>query len=489
MRRSGLALFSLLLFAFPSLAQRTPHAPVNCVQLLLWESSGTALDSLRRVIAERGVTLTSDSGNTLQSSDLEPEFLHFLRTIQSPGDRGTPCLGEAAKIGRLIRQKNFEEAETILRKALKKTSDELTPDQSAAIHFALGFIRQAQGDWDGAFDQYTESRQNDPGFPETRNRLAAVLIHSDDGFNAIAEARTALSMDPKNSEAYDALGLGLQLDGDDEAALHAFRESLARHPNNAVVYYHIGQALQDEDETQAAMAAYRSSLRLDPAMWEAHSGLAQTLHGLGKLDEAIAEYREAKRVAPREASVRNSLGNAYNDKHEYDAAIAEFRELFRMSPDFRSGRQELAKALLSKGDLQSAIPELKLALLQNPTASAVHRILGQVFMETDQPKEGLRELRIAAELDPHSALAHHCLGTALFEVQNFTAAAKELREALRLEPSADNHYFLAACLMSMEHDDEALAELEIASSMKPERQLFRARKEELMKSISQGHAQ
>jgi Flp pilus assembly protein TadD len=110
-------------------------------------------------------------------------------------------------------------------------------------------------------------------------------------------------------------------------------------------------------------------------------------------------------------------------------------------------------------------------------------------METDQPKEGLRELRIAAQLDPDSALVHHCLGTALFEVQNFDAAVKELREAVRLEPSADNHYFLAACLMSMDRDDEALSELEIASSMKPEQQLFRARKEELMKSMAQSHVQ
>jgi Flp pilus assembly protein TadD len=61
------------------------------------------------------------------------------------------------------------------------------------------------------------------------------------------------------------------------------------------------------------------------------------------------------------------------------------------------------------------------------------------------------------------------------------AAEKEFREALRLNNSPDNHYALAACLMNLHRDDEALAELETAARLDPERQLYRARRDELRK--------
>jgi tetratricopeptide (TPR) repeat protein len=77
------------------------------------------------------------------------------------------------------------------------------------------------------------------------------------------------------------------------------------------------------------------------------------------------------------------------------------------------------------------------------------------------------------------------LGTALFQQGQLHPAEKEFREALRLNASADNHYSLAACLMGMDRYDEALAELESAYRMAPDKQLYRARREELIKLMKE----
>ena len=69
----------------------------------------------------------------------------------------------------------------------------------------------------------------------------------------------------------------------------------------------------------------------------------------------------------------------------------------------------------------------------------------------------------------------------LFRQQQLAAAEKEFREALRLNASPDNHYALAACLMTMDRYEEALAELESAARLDPERKLYRARRDELIK--------
>jgi tetratricopeptide (TPR) repeat protein len=122
---------------------------------------------------------------------------------------------------------------------------------------------------------------------------------------------------------------------------------------------------------------------------------------------------------------------------------------------------------------------------QNPTGSTEHRILGQALLLDSKPAEALRELRLAVSLNPDSDVAHHLLGTVLFQQQELHAAEKEFREALRVNASADNHYSLAACLMSMDRYDEALSELEMASRMDPERTLYRARREELLKLMKE----
>jgi tetratricopeptide (TPR) repeat protein len=140
---------------------------------------------------------------------------------------------------------------------------------------------------------------------------------------------------------------------------------------------------------------------------------------------------------------------------------------------------------MSKKDYGSAINELQLAVRQNPNGSAEHRTLGEALLLNNKLEEGVRELRLAVALNPDSDASHHVLGTALFQQQQLQAAEKEFREALRLNNSPDNHYSLAACLMNMHRDEEALSELETAARLDPERKLYRARRDELLKLMKQ----
>jgi len=122
---------------------------------------------------------------------------------------------------------------------------------------------------------------------------------------------------------------------------------------------------------------------------------------------------------------------------------------------------------------------------QNPTDSTGHRMLGDALVLQDQLEDGIRELRLAVTLDPDSAAAHQGLGTALFRSQQLPAAEKEFREALRLNDSPENHFSLAACLMTMDRYEEALAELDAATRLDPQRTLYRARREELLKLMKE----
>jgi superkiller protein 3 len=486
--------------------------PVNTTQLAAWLIGGVPSTRLARLVAERGLaTLPTNSelrqiesvaadgeANGEANGGANKDLLRVLSSGNAQSAKVGPAIPAALlKAASATHQQNFHEAEADLREALSSAmpiSEAVTSDgEKSALHFALGVILRQQEKWDEALDELTHATQLMPDLPENHSALAYLFYWMEDGPNAIAEARTALSIDPRNAEAYQFLGLALYSSGEYEAAVHAYYESLARNGGNdagndsasADTYYDMGIALHAEGNLPRAIAAYEQAIRLRPAFWEAHANLGLILHEEGNLNQAVAEYRTAKKIAPGEASVRNNLGNTYCDQGNFDSAIAELRTLYRDHPEWQQGHACLASAYMAKKNYGSAVNELRLALQQNPTGSTEHRILGQALLLDDQPEEALRELRLAVSLNPDSDLAHHLLGTVLFQQNQLQAAEREFREALRVNASADNHYSLAACLMTMDRYDEALAELETASRLDPERTLYRARREELLKLMKE----
>jgi tetratricopeptide (TPR) repeat protein len=475
-KHKGLSVFLFLMLGMLP-ATAGDSQPVSSTQLTAWLTAGVPSARLVRLVKERGIA-SAPGKDQLRQLEFAGADAKLVRAITE----SKPLTANSSEIPALLlhaaahaHAQRFHEAELTLRQVL--TSD----PENASLHFALGTMLRQQERWDDAFDEITASAQLMPDFPENHSSLAYIFYRLDDGPNAIAEARTALSMDPQNAEAYQILGLGHYSSGQYIPAVHAFMESLARDPENPDTYYDLGITLHAGGNLTAAMDAYRHAIHLHPAFWQAHSNLALILHEENKLDEALAEYREAKRLAPEEASVRNNLGNTYCDKGNFDEAMQEMRELYRRHPEWQQGHSCLARAYMSKKDYAGAISELQLAVQQNPNGSMEHRTLGEALLLDEKLTEGLRELRLAVSLNPDSDAAHHVLGTALFQQQQLASAEKEFREALRLNNSPDNHYALAACLMTMDRYEEALTELETASRLDPERKLYRARREELLK--------
>ena len=473
-----LLLFSLAGAVAQSAHTQTETQPVNTTELAAWLTGGVSSSRLARLVTERGLATLPTRGELrqMESAGASKDLVRVLKSGNARSAMVGPAIPtDLLKASNEARQQHLHEAELLLRDVVNSDG------QNAALHFALGVMLRQQEQWDAAFDELAQAANLMPELPENHSALAYLFYRMDDGPNAVAEARTALSLDPKNAEAYQYLGLGLYSSGQYGAAVHAYAESLARDRDNADTYYDMGIALHADGNRPRAVAAYQQAIRLRPGFWEAHSNLGLIRHEEGNLAGAVAEYREAKRIAPGEASIRNNLGNTYCDQGNLDSAISEMKELYRQHPEWQQGHACLASAYMAKKNYGAAVGELRLALLQNPTGSAEHRILGQALLLDDKPEEAVRELRIAVSLSPDSDLAHHLLGTALFEQQQVNAAEKEFREALRLNPSAENHYSLAACLMSLDRYEEALAEIEIAARLSPERPLYRARREELLR--------
>ncbi len=190
----------VLSLAGPAVAEREALRPLDCSHLMSWSIGGIATPRLERLARDRSLAFifTAHETAALLQSGVDPKLVQSLRLMKGPpsGVQRSFCRTQLTMVGKLVRAKEYEQAEPIMQKLI--ASD---PNNSA-LRFALGYIQQQQNDWDAAFDAYLDSRNLMPGLSDTHARLAYVFYRYDDGDNAIAEARTALSIDPKNSEAY-----------------------------------------------------------------------------------------------------------------------------------------------------------------------------------------------------------------------------------------------------------------------------------------------
>ena len=211
MRRQTLVflLFTGLFAGMASGQQNDPGA-VSCTQFMAWSAGGMSSQRLLRVAQQRGISFTLDApaSQLLLTAGAEPAVLQNLRktslgsTHSAPGKADAGCSAPLAHTAELIQQKRYQEAQSVLRKLIAADPG------NAALYFVLGYVHQQQEDWDEALESYQDSEDRMPGLSDVHSRLAYLFYRDDDSDNAIAEARTALSIDPRNAEAYRFLGLG-----------------------------------------------------------------------------------------------------------------------------------------------------------------------------------------------------------------------------------------------------------------------------------------
>ena len=222
--------------------------PLTCNQVAAWLAGGVSSQRVERMTHEYGISFSVDASvrESLKKVGAEASLLDTIG--HSQGKDTANCSPKLVKAGSLIRNKNYPDAEAILRRLVEDAP------ANSALHFALAYVRQQQGDWDEAYDEYSEAKQYMPALPEVHSRLAYDFYVSHDGDNTIAEARTALSLDPQNAEGYRDLGLGLYSNEKYDAALYAFRESLALQPNNPETNFGIAMTQEARHNLKAAMS-------------------------------------------------------------------------------------------------------------------------------------------------------------------------------------------------------------------------------------------
>ncbi|MSS72224.1 MAG: tetratricopeptide repeat protein [Candidatus Latescibacteria bacterium] len=109
--------------------------------------------------------------------------------------------------------------------------------------------------------------------------------------DALAHARTALSLCPDATEVRKGLGVIYYQLKDADRAEEEFQAVLRAQPEDAGAYLNLGNLRAARNQPDSAMACYRQALSLNPKMPRVHFALGNAAYALGRYQEALSAYR------------------------------------------------------------------------------------------------------------------------------------------------------------------------------------------------------
>jgi tetratricopeptide (TPR) repeat protein len=283
-------------------------------------------------------------------------------------------------------------------------------------------------------------------------------------FDAAVTAYSTVTREmPNFAEGYFNLGLAQQQAGQLDDAQSSLKKALRLKPDLRGANLFLGIIAYRENRYKEADDDFERETRVDPHsakafMWLGVCHLAQDdPHG------AIAPLDNAYALDPSDADILYHRGRAY-----FLVANASYAAMFKLNYDSVRVHQVLAESYAQAYRNQEAILEFELAVKMAPNLPGLHEELADqywVMGEADKAGDNYREeLRV----DPYADTSMYKLGSLLVMHQNPTEGVKLLRDALRADPSlSDAHYYLAEGLTSLDQDEDAIHEFELAIAADP----------------------
>ncbi len=179
------------------------------------------------------------------------------------------------------------------------------------LAFALGQIRKATGDIDGAISTFDKIERQDPNYFDARIQIAAILESEERFDEAIVEIDQLRAFRPDRQLDLHAAELMIA-GGDFEGGIALMKSLLDGSDGDAEIFYRLGVQYGTHRQIQLALRYMQKVLELDPNNVNALNFIGYSWAELGQnLDEAEELIHRALEIAPEDGYVIDSLGWVY----------------------------------------------------------------------------------------------------------------------------------------------------------------------------------
>ncbi len=235
-------------------------------------------------------------------------------------------------LGLMLVRANNPDAEQFLRAATNlKPTDHIEEGQARAWLALAHLLKDKKPE--EALNAYHKASELTPTDPEPH--LSAGLLHENrkEFFDAEAEYKQALALDPQSTEAVIALTNAYMKSGRLADAEPLLRRLAAARPDNSAIHLQLGRLLEAQGKKDDALVEIQTALKLARSDSEAQRELADLYSSAGKNDLAEAAYRAALTTHPNDPDLHRGLGHALLLQKKFPEAQQEFLVALRLKRD------------------------------------------------------------------------------------------------------------------------------------------------------------
>jgi len=366
---------------------------------------------------------------------------------------------------------------------------------SSESRVELGKAHKLNGDIEAALIAWQAAASMDNPSVELLENILQVQFELDDLSAANATLHDLITIQPNNADFHYQLGLTTAAQ-EPEAALEYLNKAssldrkyerrvsillrsiigarFSEDPSYSLM--EAGRAMAILEEWYFATKAFHQATYLRPDFPEAWAYLGESLQHIDSTNgsnnyEALNALRKAYELNPESVAANSFLSIYWSRQGEYDLALSSINSAVTHDPNNSALYIELGNLLALTGDLHHAYEAFENAISFSPNDPEYlrHLVDFSIRYEFEIEEIGLPLARRLVIQEPYNPANHDLMGQVLISKGDLASAERFLKRAIELNPDfAPAHLHLGLVYILIENNEDALAELKLASSLAPD---------------------
>jgi tetratricopeptide (TPR) repeat protein len=279
-------------------------------------------------------------------------------------------------------------------------------------HFSLARLRDAEGKFTEAIDEYKKALDIDPKNSNLYSQMAQTYLKNSRTSEAVAAANKAVEISPDNIDAHMLLSQvywqalisskGKPSDAQINSAIHEYEEIIRIDPADPQAFLLLGQLYQAINQPGKAEEIYKKHLNVDPGSEGGVLALAELHVSGGDNKGAAAILEDFLKSRPDSDRAAKELGDAYFALQDYGKAADNYRLALSLGTEDQDVPNSYAQALFMDERFDEAAAVFEKLLKDDPNDGATLLRLAQIYRRTMKFDKARETLETADKLVPNN---------------------------------------------------------------------------------------
>ncbi len=364
------------------------------------------------------------------------------------------------------------------------TPTDVSTDPILNAYFQLGTQLMCVGDFEAAYDIYSQALEYDPRFELTYSLHISAYDYAhlpDPEAILRRDADTAQRYIPDSGVAHLLRAAVLFIDEQYVDAIAELSHRIELLPPEEVAdgYQARAYAYQTNGDYEQALADYSQALQLDPDGNDIRVGLADLYREMGDYETAL-QYADLAYQYMMENDINNECvyqkyenaevyaarARVYLYLNEVDAARQDFTTALELDPLNASALLGRGQVSLNRLLLDEALSDFLTLVELRPDVLLAYSFVGYTYYHMNDYATAIEYANRCLELDSAEAFCYMVRGAAYWGQENQNDAFADLNQAISLDASLSVAYFHRGVFnYQLGNSAEALADLHIHQAL------------------------